>query len=205
MDKVFILGRDTLPEAVRLGAGESLHWTILVLPEAAGGSHEIRADVLIEFCGEGASADIAGLYLCPDSERVQLNVNLRHLSGGCTSTQLFKGIAGGSARAEFDGLIYVAEGAAGTKAHQASNSILLSEKAVVEARPQLEIYNDDVECSHGTTSGFLNPEELFYMRSRGIPEAEARQLQMISFVSAVLKRLPESLAQEAMEAMKHFR
>lgn len=200
MDKVFVIGRDALPEKVNLGAGESLRWTLLMLP----GLKDFRADVQIDLCGEGAGVDIAGLYLCPQDEKVSLNVNVRHMSGGCSSEQLFKGIAGGSSHAAFSGLVYVAHGAARTKAHQACHSILLSNTAVVETLPQLEIYNDDVECSHGATTGFLNPEELFYMRSRGIPEAEARQLQMMSFISPVLKRLPEELAQEAIEAMKLF-
>lgn len=118
---------------------------------------------------------------------------MKHNSGGCTSRQLFKGIAGGTSEADFDGLIYVREGAQKTKACQENHTILLTDTARVETRPQLEIYADDVECSHGATTGFLNEDELFYMRSRGIPEAEARRMQMISFLSPVASRLPDEL------------
>ena len=161
-DKVFIIGRDSIPSPVRLGAGESLRWTLVALPGVS-----CRVQVEIDLDGPGAQADLAGLYLCPDSENISLDILLKHNSGGCTSRQLFKGIAGGQARAAFDGLIYVKQDAQKTKACQENHTILLSDKACVESRPQLEIYADDVECSHGATSGFLSEDELFYMRSRG--------------------------------------
>ena len=87
------------------------------------------------------------------------------------------------------------------KARQESRSILLDSGAFVESRPQLEIYADDVECSHGCTSGFLSEEELFYMRSRGIPEKEARHLQKIAFLAPVLRRLPEDLVKEVYDSL----
>lgn len=150
----------------------------------------------IDLCGPGASLDLAGVYLCNDAERVDLRVLVRHSSGGCTSRQLFKGIVGGTARAAFDGLIYVAQDAQKTQAYQENHTLLLSGTAFAESRPQLEIYADDVQCSHGATTGYLNPDELFYLRSRGIPEAEARRLQMAAFLAPVLSRLPESLTEE---------
>ena len=110
--------------------------------------------------------------------------------------QLFKGIVGGTARAGFDGLIYVAPDAQKTQAFQENHTLLLSDTARTESRPQLEIYADDVQCSHGATTGYLNPDELFYLRSRGIPEAEARQLQMQAFLAPVVRRLPDALAEE---------
>ena len=194
MDNVFVLGRDCVPSVMRVGAGENLRWTFVVLPGTS-----CNLCVEIDLDGPGANVDIAGLFLCRSDERVGIDVMLRHNVGGCTSVQLFKGIAGGSSRAEFNGLVYVAQGAVRTVAHQESHNILLTDTARVETRPQLEIYADDVECSHGATTGFLNPDELFYMRSRGIPESEARRLQMISFVSPVLDRLPEELKTEVYE------
>ena len=80
-----------------------------------------------------------------------------------------------------------------TEAYQENHNILLDDTARVETRPQLEIYADDVECSHGATTGYLNPDEQFYMRSRGIPEDEARRLQVISFLSSVLEDVPEEV------------
>ncbi len=191
MDRVYVIGRDELPRLVRLGGGESLRMTLVVLP---GTSAEVSMEVDID--SEGCEVDIAGLYLCGSDEKLGINVLVRHNAGGSTSRQDFKGIVGGSARAAFDGLIYVAPGAQKTKAYQESHSILLDSSAKVEARPQLEIYADDVECSHGCTSGFLNADEQFYMRSRGIPEDEAKYLQKIAFLAPVVSRLPEGLAAE---------
>lgn len=189
-------GQDSVPQYVRLDAGEKLRWTIVVLP---GVSCDLSME--IDCSAPGAEVDLAGLYLCPADEKVRLNVLVKHSAPGCVSRQLFKGIVGGKASAHFDGLIYVARGADRTKANQATHSILLSSEARVEGKPQLEIYADDVECSHGATTGFLNPDELFYMRSRGIPEAEARRLQMISFVAPVLGRLPEDMAEDVISKM----
>ena len=216
--RIFVIGRDPVPEYIRLEAGESLRWTFVFCPSVAGGgcrpvrpsepetgerllgTHSPdsadsadRVRVEIDLCGPGAEVDIAGLYLCRGEEKLDLDVLVRHTSGGCVSRQNFKGIVGGKAKASFEGLIYVAKDAQKTRAYQENHTILLDDTARVESRPQLEIYADDVECSHGATTGFLNEEELFYMRSRGIPEAEARRLQMISFLAPVLERLPEDL------------
>ena len=185
---IYIIGKDEIPARVSLKENERLGWTLVCLP---GTSADVCID--IELDGPGAEVDLAGLYLCRTDEKLTLKVNVRHNSGGCTSHQLFKGIVGGQASAAFDGLIYVAHGAQKTKAYQENHSILLSSTARAESRPQLEIYADDVECSHGATTGFLGEDELFYMRSRGIPEKDARRLQIISFLAPVLERLPEEL------------
>ena len=190
-NEVYVIGRDSAPQYLRLEAGESRNVTLVFLPGATG-RFVLEADLV----GPGASLDLVGLYLCPDSEQLDLRLLVRHSVGGCVSRQLFKGLVGGSARAAFDGLVYVAQDAQKTEAYQENHTILLSDNARVETRPQLEIYADDVQCSHGATTGYLNPEELFYLRSRGIPEAEARRLQMVAFLAPVLRRLPESLIEE---------
>ncbi len=191
MDRVYVIGRDELPQLLRLSSGESLRMTLVLLP---GTSAQVSMEVDID--GEGCEADIAGLYLCRSDEKVGINVTVKHNSGGSTSRQCFKGIVGGSARAGFDGLVYVAPGAQKTKAYQENHTILLDSASRVESSPQLEIYADDVECSHGCTSGFLNAGEQFYMRSRGIPEDEAKHLQKIAFLAPITSRLPEDLAEE---------
>ena len=190
-NEVYVIGRDNAPLYLRLEAGEARQVTLVFLPGATG-RYVLEADLE----GPGASLDLAGLYLCPDSEQLDLRLLVRHSVGGCVSRQLFKGLVGGTARAAFDGLVYVAQDAQKTEAYQENHTILLSDDARVETRPQLEIYADDVQCSHGATTGYLNPDELFYLRSRGIPEAEARRLQMIAFLAPVLRRLPESLIEE---------
>ena len=196
MRQVFVIGRDVLPPEFQLGEGESLELSLVVLP-GVNCSERLRLDL----GAPGASADIRGLYLCTGDERVAIDVDLVHSSGACTSRQLFKGIVGGTARAAFHGRILVVEGAQKTKAYQENHSLLLSTGAVCESRPQLEIYADDVECSHGATTGYLDPEAQFYMRSRGIPEEEARRLQMVSFLSPVMEGLPSELQQEVLEAI----
>ena len=190
-NEVYVIGRDSAPQYLRLDAGEELSMTLVVPP-----GQDARLSLEIDLCGPDAALDLAGLYLCSGAERVDLRVLVRHTAGGCLSRQLFKGLVGGTARASFDGLVYVAQDAQKTQADQENHTILLSDTARVESRPQLEIYADDVQCSHGATTGYLNPDELFYLRSRGIPEAEARRLQMVAFLSPVLRRLPEPLTEE---------
>ena len=189
--RVYVFGRDSVPQYLRLEAGEELTMTLVMLPGT-----DLRIPLEVDLAGPGASLDLAGVYLCPDAEHVDLRVLVKHSAPGCRSRQLFKGIVGGTADAAFDGLIYVAREAQQTQAYQENHTLLLSNAARVESRPQLEIYADDVQCSHGATTGYLNPDELFYLRSRGIPEDEARRLQMIAFLAPVLGRLPEELIQE---------
>ena len=165
----------------RVAAGEKLELQYVVLP---GESREIEVSVDLE--GPGAEAHIKGLYLCGGDEIVRFRVLMHHRAPGCKSTQLFNGIAGGKADVRFDGTIVVAPDAQKTEAYQENHNIVLTPEAKVETKPQLEIYADDVKCSHGATVGQLNEDELFYMRSRGIPEAEARTLQMLSFLSPVI-------------------
>lgn len=180
---VCVVGRDPVPTVFHLEAGEALRLT-LIIPEGISCERSIE----IHLDGPGASLDLAGAWRCSSDERVRLQVIVRHNAPGCTSEQLFKGVVGGGARAEFDGLVYVAPGAMKTVAHQQAHSLLLSDGAFCEARPQLEIYADDVVCSHGATTGYLNPEELFYMRSRGIPEQEARAMQVEAFLAPIFNR-----------------
>ncbi|MBO4843995.1 MAG: SufD family Fe-S cluster assembly protein [Bacteroidales bacterium] len=194
--KVYIVGKDPIPRKVILDEGQELDIIFVVLPgEDCGLAMDVELDA------PGASATIRGLYLANGSQKVDITLNVRHNAGGCHSRQLVKGIASGNARASFYGRIYVAQDAQKTKAYQENHNILASDKARIDTNPQLEIYADDVECSHGATIGRLNPDEQFYMRSRGIPEAEARVLQMISFLAPVAGLLPEDLAAEVYDSL----
>ena len=196
MDKVYVIGRDAIPQFLRLEAGEQLRMTFVALPGTTA-----RLALEVEIAGPGCGLDLAAAYVCSGCDDLRMNVLVRHTCGGSSSRQLVKGLAGGGSRVEFDGLIYIAQDAQKTEAHQESHSILLSPEAKVEARPQLEIYADDVICSHGCTSGFLNAEEEFYMRSRGIPEEVAKQLQKLAFLAPVMQRLPEDLSRELYESI----
>lgn len=196
MDRVFLIGQDQYPGTVRLQGGEDCRLCFVALP---GCSEEVNVEVIID--GPSCNVELSGLYISKDEDKVDFHILMRHNCGGSISRQLFKGIVSGKARVGFDGLIYVARDAQKTKAYQENHTILLSPDARIETRPQLEIYADDVECSHGATTGFLREDELFYMRSRGIPEAEARRLQIISFLSPVLEKLPEELRQKVYESL----
>jgi len=177
-------------------AGETLILQFVVLP---GESRDI--DVSIDLCGPGAEAHIKGLYLCGADEKVNFRIVMHHKAPGCKSTQLVKGIAGGSAQVQFLGTIVVAPDAQQTEAYQENHNIVLTPEAKVHTQPQLEIYADDVKCSHGATVGQLSADELFYMRSRGIPEAEARTLQMLSFLSPVI---PEGREEEMENVLRQL-
>jgi len=196
MDRIYRVGIEEVPKRLTLNEQEHLRLTFIVMP---GVSAEIPFEINIGKAG--VNLEIYGLYLSPHSEQVKFDFTVRHLVGGSHSRQVFRGIVGGSARAEFDGLVYVAKDAQKTEAFQENHSILLSEGAVAESHPQLEIYADDVKCSHGATTGYLNPDELFYLRSRGIPEVEARKMQMISFVSPVISHLPEDVKEQILSRL----
>lgn len=184
--EIYILGETVLPPVVRLEAGEKRS-AAFVVPRGVSGSFE----VVYELAGEGAELDLTGVYACCGEQKVDFRITVRHLCAGCVSHQLFKGLAEDEARVKFEGLVYVAAGAEKTEALQENHSLLLSENAFVQSSPQLEIYADDVVCSHGATVGSLDENEQFYMRSRGISLEEARRLQILSFLSPVLEDLPE--------------
>jgi len=196
MDRLYVIGRDVVPAQFGVLPSDPLRLTFVVLP---GTSCALETEVLLT--APHCEADIAGLYLCAGDDRFSLKLNLRHEAGECRSRQLFKGMASGRARALFDGRVFVAHGAQKTSALQENHSLLLSREARVESRPQLEIYADDVECSHGATAGSLDAQQQFYMQSRGIPREEALRLQKISFLSPVLERLPESLVDEVISCL----
>ena len=186
-------------ESYVVGAGEKLELTFVVLP---GESRDI--DVAIDLVGEGAEVSLKGLYLCGGDERVNFRILMHHRAPGCLSRQLFNGIAGGSSRVTFEGRIIVAPDAQKTEAYQENHNIVLSDQAHAETMPQLEIYADDVKCSHGATVGRLDDEALFYMRTRGVPEKDAKVLQMISFLSPVVASLDEVQRQEVERQIRNL-
>ena len=150
--------------------------------------------------GEGAEANIYGAYVCGGDEKVKIAVDMYHDVPHCNSRQLFKGVAGGTSKVDFYGKIIVAQDAQRTEAYQENHNLLLSDGAKVDTKPQLEIYADDVKCSHGATIGRLNEEEQFYMRSRGISLEDAKVLQMISFIAPVLENIKDEAERENVAA-----
>lgn len=193
MTEVIVVSEGNLARSIEVQPGQRKDMVLLILP---GVSCDLKMDVTL--AGEGAEANIYGAYVCGCDEKVRIAVDMHHDHPHCNSRQLFKGIAGGTSKVDFYGKIIVAQDAQKTEAYQENHNILLSDGAKVDTKPQLEIYADDVKCSHGATIGRLNEEEQFYMRSRGISLEDAKVLQMISFIAPVLENIPDESRREAM-------
>lgn len=192
MTEVIIVSDGQLTRKMEVMSGQREDMVLLVLP---GVSCDVKLDVRL--AGEGAEANIYGAYVCGGDEKVKISVDMHHDLPHCNSRQLFKGIASGASKVDFYGKIIVAQDAQRTEAYQENHNILLSDGAKVDTKPQLEIYADDVKCSHGATIGRLNEEEQFYMRSRGISLEDAKVLQMISFIAPVLENIEDEAEREA--------
>ena len=192
MTEVIFVQDGQLTRSIEVQSGEKAEMILLVLP---GVSCDIKLDV--KLAGEGSEANIYGAYVCGGEERVKIAVDMHHDLPHCNSRQLFKGVVGGVSKVDFYGKIIVAKDAQRTEAYQENHNILLTDGAKVDTKPQLEIYADDVKCSHGATIGRLNEEEQFYMRSRGITLEDAKVLQMISFIAPVLENIKDETEREA--------
>jgi len=143
--------------------------------------------------GERIDSTLKGVTILGDKQHVDHHTLVNHAQPNCESHQDYKGIFGDSSTGVFNGKIIVDKIAQKTDAFQQNNNILLSDKATINSKPQLEIFADDVKCSHGCTIGQLDDEALFYLRSRGIPKKEATALLMYAFANNVLQsvRIPE--------------
>jgi Fe-S cluster assembly protein SufD len=166
---------------VRLGRGSRYR-----LNHVGLGAAWSRTDVRVLFEGEDAQAELNGLMLAADQQLNDVHLDVQHLVPGCASRETFKGILDGKGKVVFDGRILVARDAQKSDAELANDNLMLSRSAEVDTKPQLEIHADDVKCSHGTTVGELDPAMLFYLRSRGIPAATARQMLCQGFAEAVI-------------------
>ena len=149
----------------------------------------VRNDVNVILDGEGASLVLDGLFTPAGSQHIDNHTVIDHARPHCTSVELYKGVLDGNGRGIFDGRIIVRPGAQKTSSRQSNHNLLLSETAIVDSKPTLEIHNDDVKCNHGSTIGQLNDEALFYLRARGIGEAEARNLLVLAFASELVDRI----------------
>ena len=149
----------------------------------------VENDIIVNLKERGATCDLNGTYLMDGRQRITTAIKMIHTAPECMSTQLFKGILDDEAIASFAGNIVVERGAQKTEAYQANHNLLISPLAKGYTQPQLEIYADDVKCSHGATSGRLDEMALFYMRSRGIGKSEAKLLQQLAFVYDVLEKI----------------
>jgi len=130
-----------------------------------------------------------GLFVLSGRQHVDNHTVIDHVAPHCDSVELFKGILDENARGIFDGRIIVEPNAIKTNSRQTNRNLLLSETAVIDSKPTLEIHNDDVKCNHGSTIGQLDEEALFYLRARGIGEEEARNLLVFAFASEIVERI----------------
>jgi Fe-S cluster assembly protein SufD len=161
-----------------------------------------RHDVNVKFNAEGGEAFVDGLYLVSEEQHADTHSIIDHAVPNCKSHQTYKGIVDEKARAVFNGKVFVRENASGTDAQQSNKNLLLSNDARVDTKPQLEIFNDDVKCSHGATVGQLEEEELFYLLSRGLNESLARNLLTYGFAEEIVNKIEiESIKKQLDEAV----
>jgi Fe-S cluster assembly protein SufD len=157
--------------------------------QVTSGSSTIRYDYRIGLAGEGCEASLNGVCLLKDKREAHTNVLIEHIAPHCRSNQLFKGVLDHFSRSSFEGKIYVHQAAQKTEAFQLNANLLLSDRAHADSKPNLEIFADDVKASHGATIGQLDSDQLFYMKTRGIGDAEARALLVHSFCQEVLEQV----------------
>jgi len=155
----------------------------------------VRNNLHVKMTGEGAESNALGLYLLDKLQHVDNYTVIEHASPNCTSNQHYKGVLDDTSTGAFNGKIHVYPDAQKTAAFQTNNNILLSNTAKMNSKPQLEIYADDVKCSHGATVGQLDEDALFYLQSRGIPKDESRLLLMDAFADGVISRIEQTVLQ----------
>jgi len=162
---------------------------------------DIRNSYHVDLDGEGAETQIHGLYLIDKKQHVENYLKVNHNVPHCTSNEKFKGILDDEASGVFNGHVYVAKDAQKTDAQQNNSNIILTPTAKINSQPFLEIYADDVKCSHGTSTGQLDQEAMFYMRQRGISKANARILLMYAFAAEVSNHIGNEMLHEHIDDM----
>jgi Fe-S cluster assembly protein SufD len=175
--------------AVARGGSYRLHCADL-------GAELSRLDLRVALDGEGAQAHLSGVGMVKDAH-ADITTHIEHRKGNTQSTQLFKYVAGGKARGVYQGKVTVQEGADGSDSRQTAKGLLLDGRAEIDLKPELEIFADDVKCAHGAAVGDLDADSLFYLRSRGVPEDEARSL----LIRAFLEEAFDGIADAAMRAL----
>ena len=176
------LGADARYDAFQFSTGASL----------------ARNQIYARFAGEGSVLDISGAFLMRGQQHCDTTLLVEHRVPRCSSRELFKGVLDGEARGVFQGKIIVSPGAQKTDGKQMAGALLLSEAAEFDSKPELEIFADDVVCGHGSTSGQIDQDLLFYLEARGIPETEARALLIQAFVGEALEKIEDEALRDAL-------
>ena len=180
---------------VQLSPGSQFSQTV-----AAAGARRQRLETRVLHPGGHAELRLDGIYLLADKRHSDQTTVVTHASVDGSTVQLAKGVVRDQARGVFQGRIVVEEGADRTDARMGHHALILSDRAEVDAKPELEIYADDVACAHGNTVGALDEDALFYARQRGMPEAEARALLTEAFIGEVVDRIGHDGAREVVRA-----
>ena len=162
---------------------------------------KIRNEIHVDLRGEGAETDLNGIYLMDKKQHVDNQVFVRHSVPNCYSSELFKGVLDNESTGVFNGYIYVARDAQKTNAFQRNNNILMTARAQIDTQPFLEIYADDVKCSHGATVGQLDEDAMFYLMQRGISRKDAKMLLMYAFTSEVTSKITIDVLRISIEDM----
>jgi Fe-S cluster assembly protein SufD len=206
------LGEGAALEHVRLSpdAGDGVLVEEVAVRIAAGGRYRAhfasfgsklsRLELEIALEGAGASAHLSGVSVLDGKRHSDVTTHVIHRHGDTASTQLFKHVAGGQARAVYQGKVTVAKGANGSDSHQSAKALLLSDTAEADLKPELEIFADDVKCAHGAAIGDLDAESLFYLRARGIPESQARGLLLHAFLQDAVDEIADAGQREHVAA-----
>ncbi len=176
---------NVMHERVNVQQNGELSWIFGAL-----GSHLTKSFSSVDLAGSGATARVSGFYFADSDQHLDMDTEQNHLAPNTTSDLLYKGAVTGAARSVWQGNIYVAPGANGTDGYQANRNLILSTKARADSIPGLEILADDVKCTHGATVGKVDPEQIFYLQSRGLNENEAKHLIVEGFFETIMERIP---------------
>ncbi|HEY7057036.1 MAG TPA: Fe-S cluster assembly protein SufD, partial [Vicinamibacterales bacterium] len=164
------------------------------------GGKIVRNDAFAILDGEGGDCTLNGLYLADRQRLIDNHTTIDHAKPHCVSHEVYKGILGGTARAVFNGKIIVRQDAQKTDAKQTNRALLLTDGATINTKPQLEIFADDVKCTHGAAIGQLDDDAIFYLRARGLTYAEARDMLIHAFAGEILHRVQIEPLRDALEA-----
>lgn len=186
LEQLGATARQTAATLAELGASATYRGFYL-----SEGGHFARHEALLKLAGEGAAAQLDGIALCAASRHCDNTTVVAHAAPQTESRQSFRSVLSGRARGVYQGCVKVQPDAQQTNARQMSRALLLSRKAEIATKPELEIFADDVKCSHGATAGELDPAALFFLRARGIPEPEARAVLVEAFLGEALAVIPD--------------
>jgi Fe-S cluster assembly protein SufD len=163
----------------------------------------LRNNLNIEVNGTNCSTHLNGAYLLNGNQHVDNHTIVDHKMPNCESNELYKGVIDGNSTAVFNGKVFVRKDAQKINAFQSNGNVLLSDNATIDSKPELEIYADDVKCSHGSTTGQLDETAIFYLRARGISEKSARNLLVSAFIEDVLSKIKsEEMLSKVHEILK---